>query len=287
MRKSAFETLAVAMLALAGASCLSYGQDENRPIWEQEAMLVYSESEAEFTRLRTLGRSNERLARYTRALEILHGQRAASETEEEPYLMAQSLFSSLVEANDEDAIGLASQYYLARIAQSNPIEKDMSTAKRLYFDLYEARKDRFFGQMAFIKYATLEIYDEEGSEPDMLTRIQKLEPHAESLTIPDLRRNFHRVLGEAYARFDLDPKQAFKHLDTAYQMGLPVESIKAEVLARIATLGEAIGERERALQAYNELLLIDPFHEDAAEFAERAEALRRQLNRPAAKASPR
>ncbi|MDQ8203925.1 hypothetical protein [Pelagicoccus sp. SDUM812003] len=251
-------------------------QEEGRPIWEEEAMLIYSDSSAEFTRLRTFGRSNKRLGAYTEALDVLHGK-IELEGGEEPYRYAQSLFRSLVAENDSDAIGLASLYYLARIAQSNPIEQDMTVAKQLYYDLYLPNKDRFFGQMAFIKYATMEIYDEQGEEPDVARRLSELERMAASLSLPEIRRNFHRIAGEAYVHFDLDARAAFEHLETAYEMGLPVESIRIEVLELLAELGEQVGEPRRALQAYNELLLIDPRHERAEHFRSRARELRRTL----------
>lgn len=256
------------------------GQDEERPIWEQEAMLIYSESATEFNRLRSLGSKNPRLAQYARALDVLHGQEDADG--EEPYRLAQDLFSELIAENDSDAIGLASLYYLARIQQSNPVEQDISEAKRLYRDLYEAWPDRFFGQMAFVKYATLEIYDDDGTGDGALARLQALEPMLPRITIPELRRNLHRIVGEAYHGFGIEPQRAFEHLERAYRMGLPIESIRVEALVKIAELAEQLGQLERALAAYDELILLAPRHPEADSFEAKARRLRSRLNRAAA-----
>ncbi|MBC2604980.1 hypothetical protein [Pelagicoccus albus] len=254
-------------------------QDEERPIWEQEAMLIYHGQSTEFNRLRSLGKNNNRLALYTEALDTVYGKLKVEE--EEPYKVAERIFENLISDNSSDAIGLASAYYLARVVQSNPYEKDIAKAKMLYWDLYEKWPERFFGQMAFVKYATLHIYDDDGSGDEVLTRIQDLEPMLNKISISKLKQNAHRIMGEAYVAFELDSESAFKHLKKAYDLGVPVQSIKIEVLERLAVLGEEIGETERALSAYDELLLIAPNHPQAIAFAENASRLRQQLNESA------
>lgn len=253
----------------------SSGQDEDRPIWEQEVMLVYSGSSTEFNRLRSLGKDNNRLALYTQALDTLHGKEPV-EGDEKPYLVAQRIFNMILADNDEDPIGLASAYYLARIVQSNPYEQDIAEAKKLYWSLYEKWPQRFFGQMAFVKYATLHIYDE-SEEDDMLYRIRNLEPIIPDISIPELRQNVHRIVGEAHFGLGFDSNSAYEHLLEAYRLGIPVTSIRVEVLERLGALGEELGELERALLAYDELMMIAPRHELLEEFSEKAERLRLEL----------
>lgn len=264
----------LALLALFFATAWNLAaRGEERPIWEQEILLIYSDNSTEFNRLRSLGQNNQRLALYTTALDTLHGKVAVDEGEE-PYQVTQRIFKMLIADNDSDAIGLASAYYMARIAQSNPYEQDIDAAKKLYWDLYEKWPERYFGQMAFAKYATLHLYDEDGSETEVLDRIQNLEPIVSDISIPEIRQNVHRLIGEAYVVFDLDPARAYEHLLGAYDLGIPVESIRIEVLERLGKLGEEIGELERALLAYDELLRTAPRHKKAAEFAESAKRLR-------------
>lgn len=279
-----YDTVLKILLSLAvslSVAVASRGQEEERPLWEQEAMLIYSESSPEFARLRSIGRENKRLALYTRALEILHGRVEADG--EEPHVAAQRYLNMLVADDDSDAISLASRYYLARIALTSPARQDVEAAKQLYYDLYKAHSDRFFGQMALVKYATLEIYDDDGSGTEVFERIQKLEPLAARVTVPELRRNFHQILGEAYASFQLDSRMAYHHLEKAYEMGIPVPSIRVDVLVRLAELGDELGQLEQSLRAYDELLLLAPRHERAGEFSQRARELRDQLNSSASK----
>lgn len=248
---------------------------DDRPIWEQEALLVYSESSGDFNRLRSFGSVNQRLSLYTQAHDILHGQVEVEEGHH-AYQDARRLFRMLVADRDDDAIGLASAYYLARIAQSNPFEKDISEAKQLYWDLYDAWPDRFFGQMAFAKYVTLEVYDDT-SMFSAEERIQKLEPIVPSISLPNIRQSVHRILGESYLRFELDPEPAYKHFQSAYDIGVPVESMRVQVLERIAELGSQLGMTERALRAYEEILLIDPYNEHAEAYRKEASRLRTKL----------
>ncbi|EDY80813.1 hypothetical protein VDG1235_430 [Verrucomicrobiia bacterium DG1235] len=271
--------LLLLVFAFSAICCLS-ARDEERPVWEQEVMLIYSDSSTEFNRLRTLGNENQRLALYTNALDTLYGKIEVEEGEK-PYRVSQRIFRMIIADNDEDAIGLASAYYLARISQSNPVEQDMAEAKKLYWTLYEKWPERFFGQMAFVKYLTLEIYDDDGSGDRVEERIQKLEKMVDGITLPELRQNVHRILGEAYVSFDLSAEPAYRHLLEAYDIGIPVLSIRIEVLQKIGQLGEELGQDERALMAYDELLLVARGHKNYVDFAERAARLRKALGQAA------
>lgn len=271
--------LVVLILVLTTGWNFAAGEEE-RPIWEQEVMLVYSARSTEFNRLRSLGKDNSRLSLYTNALDTMHGK-VPVDDDEERYQVALRIFEILIADNDTDAIALASAYYTARIAQSNPFEQDITEAKKRYWDLYERWPERFFGQMAFVKYATLHIYDDDGSEEMAWERIQNLEPIVSDISIPELRQNVHRIMGEAYASFGLDSELAYEHLLEAYQLGIPVVSIRIEVLERIGSLGEELGKKERALLAYDELIRSAPRHEKLLEFVEAAERIRFELGKPA------
>lgn len=250
-------------------------QVEDRPIWEQEAMLIYHGNSTEFNRLRSLGKNNQRLALYTTALDTLNGKTEV-EDGEEPYKVAQRIFRIIINDNDADAIALASEYYLARIMQSNPYERDISQAKTLYWELYDKWPERFFGQMALVKYVTLHVYDDVGDQ-DAQERIESVEPLIQDMSLPELKQNAHRILGEAYWTFDLDSTLAYEHFLEAYRIGIKIESIRIEVLERIARIGAEIGENERALKAYDELLMIAPAHPKRKEFRVGADRLRELL----------
>ncbi|MDQ8187841.1 hypothetical protein [Pelagicoccus sp. SDUM812002] len=266
----------VALLLVLASAMGAWAQDEERPIWEQEVMLVYSGRSTEFNRLRSLGKDNQRLSLYTNALDTLHGKVPVKDGEK-PYQIAQRMFRMIIADNDSDAIGLAAAYYNARVIQSNPYEQDIAAAKKLYWNLYEKWPERFFGQMAFVKYATLHIYDDDGSGDEVWERIQNLEPIVSDINIPELRQNVHRIMGEAYFSFELDSELAYEHMIEAYRLGIPVGSIRIEVLERIGALGEELGKNERALLAYDELVRSAPRHQRFAEFVESAERLRNLL----------
>lgn len=242
-------------------------------------MLLYSDSSSEFTRLRALGEKDPRLAEYTRALVTLHDENADLA---ERHALARGMLERLVEEYRDDAIGMASLYYLARIAQVHPVEEDLQKAKLLYLELFENHSDRFFGQLAFLKYAMIEIYDDSVTGSTAATRIRAIEDHEDRITLRDMKRNYHRILGEAYAALEIDDGKAYEHLKAAYEIGIPLVSLRVDVLSKLAPLAEQFGEMETALQAYDELAGIASQDQRQEGFREKANQLRRQLNREAA-----
>jgi len=259
----------------ASLSSHSWSTPDERPLWEQEALLLYSESSGDFNRLRSFGEENRRLALYTRALDILYGQERVEEGKN-AYFESQRLFRILVSDNDVDAIGLASSYYLARSAQLNPFEKGVEEAKELYWQLFDRSRDRFFGQMAFAKYATLEAYNED-SERSAADRLEQIGKLLDEIYLPSIKQGVHRVLGDAYLQFEIEPRRAYEHFQSAYEIGIPVTSLRLKVLEQLSKLGAKLGEVERALRACEEILLLKPDYENRVEIKARAERLRSSL----------
>lgn len=267
--------LALAALAFIGTSL---GEDEiARSLWEQEAMLLYSESSSKFTNLR-MGRKNIRLSSYATALELMHDKVKPEEEGVDGHEAARALFTNLVGENGDDPVAMASRYYLARITEFYAKDDDdRLKTKDAYLSIFEMGPDRFFGQFALVKYATLEIYDGDPTPDIALNRIQLLEPFIERISFPDFKRNLHRILGEAYMEFDLDPQLAYEHLKNAYDMGVSVELIRIDVLIALGELCERLGKKAEALSSYDELLGLLKDHDRLPEFRETASRLRAEL----------
>ncbi|HCR28883.1 MAG TPA: hypothetical protein DIV79_02550 [Opitutae bacterium] len=173
--------------------------------------------------------------------------------EEANTMRAKKLLDHLFEINGNDDVGLASAYYLARINHKHLEEPDLESARLGYRYLYETYPGRFFGELAFLKFILVELY--EGDSKDGLEkRLMELEQRGEKLTIPEMRRGFHRSMGEAYRVFELSDEKAYIHLKAAYDIEAPVPETQTELMLSVAELAEAMGHIDVAISAMEDFL---------------------------------
>lgn len=242
MRRSLPPILCLGALCLAALVAASAQEMPADPDWERDALLVYSDNAAEFARLRAAGPRDRRLVEYMDALDALHAGEAVARN----VARARKQLTLLAASDPDDSIGLASRFYLARIAHLHSEPADLGEARRLYLELFEGNKDRFFGQLAYLKYLTIAIYDEEGDARGPLARIREVEQRAPEITIPSLSQNFHRMIGDAYMAYAIEPQKALERYEAALAIGIGIEPMKLEVMEQAARLCEQLGRRDRA-----------------------------------------
>ena len=233
--------------------------------WQVEALLLYNSGSPEVNDLRARSTGNLRLGGYARALEILFQE----PTEEANVLRAKKLFDQLFEVNGKDDVGMASAYYLARISHKYLVEPDLEAARLGYRYLFEAYPERFFGELAFLKLVLVELYERD-SEESVQQRLENLEKSGARLTIPEMRRGFHRSMGEAYRVFELSDAKAYEHLKAAYELDAPVPETQIELMLSVAELAEAMGDVDVAISALEDFLAT-------AEWDERRQSVAIQL----------
>ncbi len=255
-----FAVLLVA--AMIGVSVVSAND------WEEEALLLYNLGSPEINDLRARSTGNERLKSYASALGLLHAQ----PLREENALLAKATFDALYESNPNDQVGLASAYYLVRINHKHLDEPDLEAARAGYRYLYDSYPARFFGELAFLKYLLIELYDEE-SPKGPSQRIATLEIMGRQLTIPDMKRGFHRAIGEAYLGYELSEEKAYEHLKAAYELTSSVPETQVELMLTVASLAESRGENDVAIAALQDFLKTARGDDRRSEVALRIAAL--------------
>jgi len=217
--------------------------------WQEEALLLYNAGSPEINDLRARSTGNERLRAYAKALGQLH----VVPREELNVRLAKETFDALYSSNPNDQVGLASAYYLARINQKHLDEPDLEAARSAYLYIFETYPGRFFGELAFLKYLLIELYETD-SEVDISLRIASLEAMGERLTIPNMRRGFHRTIGDAYLGYELSREKAYSHLKAAYELDSSVPETQLELMLTVAELAESLGDTKVAIKALQDFL---------------------------------
>lgn len=240
-----FVTGIVAVLAAAAFQGSLWGAGD----WEEEALLLYNSGSPEINDLRARSTGNERLKLYARALGQLHAQ----PMREENALLAKETFDILFESNPNDQVGMASAYYLARINHKHLDQPDLEAVRSAYRYIFESYPSRFFGELAFLKYLLIELYNEESTQSES-NRIASLEMLGDKLTIPDMMRAYHRAVGDAYLGYELSKKKAYEHLKVAYEIKSSVPETQVELMLTVAELAEFFGEKDVAIAALQDFL---------------------------------
>ena len=217
--------------------------------WEVEALLLYNSGSPEVNDLRARSTGNTRLGGYAKALEILFQE----PKDEANVLRAKKLFDQLFEINGNDDVGRASAYYLARISHKHLDEPDLESARLGYRYLFETYPGKFFGELAFLKFILVEMYERD-SEESIEDRLEALEERGKRLAIPEMRRGFHRSMGEAYRVFELSNSKAYEHLKAAYEIEAPVPETQVELMLSVAELAESMGDVNVAISALEDFL---------------------------------
>ncbi len=239
--------------------------------WSEEALLLYNAGSPEINDLRGRSARNERLKSYAAALGLLFNE----PLRESNALIARSTFDTLFEANPRDDIGRASAYYLAQINHRHLDQPDLEAAREAYRALFEAQPGYFFGELAFLKYLLLELYADDSAETPV-ERIERLEKMGERLYIPDMRRSYHRTLGEAYRGFEISDEKAFDHLKAAYEIESSVPETQTDLLWSLAELAEQLGHRQVAINALEDFLRTATWDDRRGEVASRLATLKRK-----------
>lgn len=235
----------VALVATAMMHCSLMGEGD----WEDEALLLFNAGSPEINDLRARSTGNERLRSYARALGQLHSLPMS----EQNALLAKATFDALFESNPNDQVGLASAYYLARINHKHLDEPDLEAARAAYRYIFESYPARFFGELAFLKYLLVELYEDVNDEK-IDHRIASLEVMGMQLSIPDMIRGYHRAIGDAYLGYELSDEKAYEHLKAAYEITSSVPETQVELMLTVADLAESFGEDDVAIAALRDFL---------------------------------
>ncbi|MCH6257086.1 hypothetical protein MLD52_11045 [Puniceicoccaceae bacterium K14] len=223
-----------------------YSEDESS--WQKEMLLVYNKGAVEMNLLRAESQNNDRLRDYVEALSKMYQEPRDDDSIE----LSQKEFRKLIEADGEDQIAIASKFYGALILQDFLPKSDLENAKTEFRELFDSHQNRFFGQMALLKWVVIVLNHDE--ERQMFSRIAMAEGYEDRLTNPDIRRSYHKVLGEVYRTSGLSNFKAFEHLKKAYEIGFTIPQTQSDLVFSLGKLAEELNEKSDALAYYREFI---------------------------------
>ncbi|NEQ68779.1 MAG: hypothetical protein F6K21_25415 [Symploca sp. SIO2D2] len=253
-------TLVVFLITIFPSLSLLHGQGnetEDEPLeailpdrdWKNAALLYFNSASFEVNRIRAQGNPDKRMGFYADALEAIHSPGGTQEDLEK----ARETLSALAVGDANDDLTMAAKFYLIRIVHRHQAIPDPELAARLYRDLFLENPDHYFGQMALQMHAFI-VLNLSVDELVIEETFAELERLGEDVSIPDPRRGFHRVLGEAYVFHGLSNRKAFEHLKIAFELGFPLSRTQVGPLLQLGELAENLGEKGYAIQLYSDFL---------------------------------
>ena len=148
-------------------------------------------------------------------------------------------------ARGSDEIATASAYLIGRLYQAHFFTPDYGRAAQEYARLAEQHPLSYWAQLGLVKLALLKLYLlPEPAEP--AARVAAAEALLPRLTIPDLRRDAHIVIGRA-SLFHAQPMAGvLAHLVEADRIGGLTGLKRVELQLQIAELSRREGRWEQA-----------------------------------------
>ncbi|MEM9158333.1 MAG: hypothetical protein AAGB46_04730 [Verrucomicrobiota bacterium] len=217
--------------------------------WKNAALLYFNSASFEVNRIRAEGDPDRRMKYYADALDAIHRPGSTPDELEK----AKDILSTIAAYETKDDLTLASKFYLIRIIHKHQAKPDAKLAGRLYKDLYLAAPGHFFGQMALQMHAFIALYHDV-KEDEVEGVFAELEVLGADMSIPDPKRGFHRVMGEAYQYYGLSDRKSFEHLKVAFELGFPLSRTQVGPLLQLGELAEKLGEKGYAIQIYSDFL---------------------------------
>ena len=155
--------------------------------------------------------------------------------------------ASLTElAQGDDEIAQASAYLVGRLHQSHYFTPDYARAAAAYTQLAERFPAGYWAQLGLVKLALLKLYLLPEPAGGVKERIAGAEALGPRVTIPELQRDLHLVLGRG-ALFHGQPlATVLPHLVAADRVGGMAQLKRAELELQIGELSRRAGQWEQA-----------------------------------------
>jgi hypothetical protein len=218
-------------LALALAGAVQAGPEPSQARmdpWELVATLNFSEAGRAFRH--QLEQDNEpRTARLGLALVQLQAQPRKAETVE---AVLQSL-DELVATEPADRVGITAAFLAARVVQRHREPSTPEEAAVRFRALAEAFPTHPLGQLAWVRWALMVLYDDALTDASLEERLARVEQEGRALTEPVARRDFHLLLAMVYPHLAPSDEATLRHLLGADATGLLRWQSHRDVYVRI------------------------------------------------------
>lgn len=260
-------------LGLAVASLAAEPRDATREAWSLVTTLRFEEAADAFARIEghagaDAGLRAARLGQATAALQ-------AQPRTESGVRAALTELDRLAAEPPADDVALAAAFLAARVVQDHLSPADPRDAARRFRDLHERHGAHPLGQIAWVRWALLSLYD--GRDPADTTtpdeQLARIEREGASLTHPLALRDFHLLL--AYAYPDLAPSDdaMLRHLLAAEATGLLRWQTRRDLYVQIVETALALGESDVARRYFGRYEAAYPRDQRRQLLSERIAAL--------------
>ena len=239
------------MLPLATAPIRAQNRNaDTDAAWAEMQELFFNEARDIFDRelKKSKGAPNYDL-KFGKALSLLNAQPRTQTNIQK----AKSLFSGVADSVPDGELGIASRYFMGRIAHIHQSPFDWAEARQHYESIIDRHPEHFFAQAAVSKIVLITLY-EATSKQEKKGRYDQLEAYESMLTLPVAKKHFHFLMGEAALRYGYSIERALHHFLTAEQNHIIQVRKSSDVTFRIAELARALGKRDLAIEYYRKLL---------------------------------
>jgi hypothetical protein len=219
-------------------------RDAVREAWSLVATLRFEEAADAFARIEgdpgaNAGLRSARLGRATAALQ-------AQPRTESGVRAALAEFNRLAAEPPADEVALAAAFLAARVVQDHLSPADPRDAARRFRDLHERHGTHPLGQIAWVRWALLTLYD--GRDPADTTtpdaQLARIEREGAALTEPLAIRDFHLLLAFAYPDLAPSDEAMLRHLIAAEATGLLRWQTRRDIYVQIVETALVLGRTD-------------------------------------------
>lgn len=189
------------------------GVDSTRAGWKDLSLLNARLAQTEFASV-AASDPHQREARLGEALAVLQLPERTPAT----LARARASFEALQREQPDDDVGIAAEYYLARLCQVHAYVPDLGGAIARYRALIAGHPTHYYAQLAAPKLATLLLYDDVPDQ-EWERRVAEVQALLPKLTLPAARRDVRLALAMSLIRLRHDHARAYPLLAACLDEG--------------------------------------------------------------------
>ncbi len=167
------------------------------------------------------------------------------------------LLESVRSANPEDDLGIASLYFIGRIAQIHRSQPDYAKSESIFQELTQKYPTHVLAQQAMVKLTTQRIYTAKNRD-ELAIRLHEAEKFSPLITSRAASTSYHTIMADAYLRFTKETSQAMRHFQLADASGITNQQQRSNTLVQIAEIARTLNQPSVAISYYEKFLLEFP-----------------------------
>ncbi|MES2308433.1 MAG: hypothetical protein V4507_06190 [Verrucomicrobiota bacterium] len=225
--------------------------------WKQASLFLFSDAYQKLTETKTLP---VRQGAYAKAILLLNLQ---PKTESNVQQAAEILRHLITEKKD-DEVGIASKYFLGRIAQIHQETPDPVLAEKIYRELIQEFPQSPLVEQVVIKLTLIRLYSNL-TPLEIPKRLAEVEELGGLVKTPAAQVCYHLLLSDYIIRLGGNKETALAHLMAAEHAGIRRSTSRGDTYVRIGMLARELGKKAIAQTYFKKF--TDEFQRDVRAFA--------------------